>query len=268
MYCAAVKQPSSPFPLNQQNLNISSGSLRWIMSECSSIQVHFLPSGPSSVWWWSWARSSWGENTESASCPPPPTGCSKAPSGYPGCICACHLSPVRWGRSGSALTTSQPSFNLHVWDVRVALPPPPAPASSGCERGMRSSLPTAALWSWTGSLRADRWSFVSCKLKDAWEQLMKNTIHSAVIRKYWTWLQNHITTDTLQAICLAKVSVCPRIFLTLIICIQFKYPFCIYMYVSYKKAYTFFQYMTFWLSLLSFIIYYLMAFLHIIAFHE
>lgn len=90
---------------------------KWIMSECSSMQVHFLPSGPSSVWWWSWARSSWGESTESASCPPPATGCSKAPSDYPGCICACHLSPAQWGRSGSALTTSQPSFNLHVWDV-------------------------------------------------------------------------------------------------------------------------------------------------------
>lgn len=40
--------------------------------------------------------------------------------------------------------------------MHTALPPPRAPASWDCERGMRNSLPTEAPWSCTGSLWADR----------------------------------------------------------------------------------------------------------------
>lgn len=55
-----------------------------------------LPSETSWVWWWSSAQSSWEESTESASCLPQSTDCSKAPSDYPGCICACNPLPVHW----------------------------------------------------------------------------------------------------------------------------------------------------------------------------
>lgn len=154
-------QPShNPFCLNQQIVNICSGltslTTHWDREQWSSSS---LPSGPSWVWWWSWAPSSWGESTESASCPPPPTGRSKAPSNYPGCICACHLLPVHWIER-SALTRDG-YFHTSVtiineWLGYKALPAAPAPASWDCEQRMRSSPPTEAPWSCTGSLWADR----------------------------------------------------------------------------------------------------------------
>lgn len=106
----------SPFCLDQQILNICSGSLKWItLISLMHRSFFFLPSGPSSVWWWSSVRSSWEENTESASSPPPPTGCTKAPSNYPGCIYACHLLAVHkdgWRRRSALRQVSL--FNINV----------------------------------------------------------------------------------------------------------------------------------------------------------
>lgn len=129
-----------------------------------SIMVHYSLSGPSSVWWWSWVQSSSGESLVSVSCPPLPTGCQGAPSDFPGCTCACRLSPVLRQKNGAVSQVGHISISFWILNrvVKIEtlpvtngkrLPQPRAPASWDCEQGMKSSLPTVDPCSWSGSLQ-------------------------------------------------------------------------------------------------------------------